>query len=298
MSKLLPVVTSSAASTAFVATKLEGPPDSGHYLWLDGNQKITAGNGTYEDPKPNAFSLVQIESCPMSTPTCRASCYVHGLEAAAKTTHDLYVHNWRTIREIFAEVDDAGQLIGYNANQPAGRWWARKLGAWIAENAAGGFRWHVSGDLFDPTYAWWVARVAECSPNVRHWIYTRSHPFSAAFVGVPNVTVNYSVDHDNYAAALPYAAAHAAIGAPVRLCYMVTGDGEVPADLPAGSVIFPDYALRGARGGSPAQQRASSPWWQSLTGEQRRMVCPVDFYSKSENNRCGPCRKCIDPVKP
>jgi hypothetical protein len=221
------------------------------------------------------------------------NCYVHGLEAAAKTTHDLYRHNSRTLREIFAAPDG----VGYSADQPAGRWWARRLGAWIEEHARGGFRWHVSGDLFDPTYAWWVARVVECSPSVRHWIYTRSHAMSAAFVGVSNITVNYSVDVDNYETAKAYAAAHAAIGEPVRLCYMVTGDGHVPSDLPPGSVIFPDYSLRGSRGDTPNDQRASSSWWQSLTGEHRRMVCGVDFYGKSEKMRCGPCLKCIEPVK-
>lgn len=289
MSKLLPIV-SSAATTAFVYERIDGP--DGDHLFVDGNQKITAGNGSYADPKPNAFSLVQIEDCPMSTPTCRASCYVHGLEAAQKTLHDMYRHNSATLRRLFAAP--GGGLV---ADQPAGRWWARQLGAWIEANALGGFRWHVSGDLFDATYAWWVARVVECSPSVRHWIYTRSHPFSAAFVGAKNITVNYSVDADNYEHARPYAAAHAAIGEPVRLCYMVTGDGKVPSDLPPGSVIFPDYGLRGSRDSSPAEQRASSPWWQSLTGAQRRMVCPVDFYGKSEGNRCGPCRKCIEPVK-
>jgi hypothetical protein len=296
MSKLLPVVVgSSAATTVFCAERIEGPPDSGDHLWVDGNQKITASNGTYDAPTPNAFSLVQVEDCPMSTPTCRASCYVHGLEAAAKATHDLYRHNSRTLRAIFEERDADGQLLGYNADQPAGRWWARTLGRWIAEHCRE-FRWHVSGDIFDGTYAWWIARVCEESPAVRHWIYTRSHPLSAAFVGVGNITVNYSVDADNYAAAIPYYLAHAGVGSPVRLCYMATGDGRVPDDLPPGSVIFPDYSLRGKRGGSPAEQRASSVWYQSLPGKKRRMICPVDFYGKSENLRCGPCRKCIDPV--
>lgn len=277
------LVVSSAATTTFCAEKLEGPPGSGHWLWLDGNQKITAGNGTYEAPRPNAFSLVQIEDCPQSTPTCRAACYVAGIELHAKSTHDLYRHNSRTLREIFAAPDGAGGLL---ADQPAGRWWARRLGVWIEEHARGGFRWHVSGDLFDPSYAWWVARVVEASPGVRHWIYTRSHNMSAAFVGVPNITVNYSVDADNYVAAQRYVAAHAAIGEPVRQCYMVTGDGAVPTDLPADSVLFPDYALRGVRGA----------WFQALPSHQKKMVCPTDLSSKSERRRCGPCDRCIRPV--
>lgn len=284
--KHLPIV-SSAASTAFCSEALVGvTPSDGveRTLWLDGNQKITAGNGSYADPRPNAFSLVQVETCPGSTPTCREACYVHGLEAAAKSTHDLYRHNTTTIREILADVK-------------VGTWWAHHMAAWVRLNAGGGFRWHVSGDLFDVQYAHWIGNVIALSPEVRHWLYTRSHYMTAIFVGLDNATINYSVDRDNYRDAIPYVEAHRANGHPVRLCYMVTGDGQVPSDLPEGSVLFPDYALRGSRGESPAAQRASSAWYQSLTGAQRRMVCPVDFYGKSEGVRCGPCSKCIDPAR-
>lgn len=292
MSVHLPVVQSSAATTAFVTERLDGPVGSEHHLWLDGNQKITASNGTYATPRANAFSLVQVEDCPASTPTCRASCYVHALESAQAELHAKYRHNSRTLRDLFALTDG-----GYSADQPAGRWWARRLADHLEDTAIKEFRWHVSGDLWDATYAWWVARVVELSPDVRHWIYTRSHVLTAAFVGLKNIAVNYSVDRDNYRAALPYAAAHAAHGQPVRLCYMVTNDGHVPDDLPPDSVLFPDYSLRGARGASPAEQRRTSPWWQSLTGAQRRMTCPVDFYGKGEGTRCGPCSRCIKPAK-
>lgn len=277
MTKHLPVL-SSAAATTFCAAKVEGP--DGVYLWVDGNDKITAGNGAYGAPKPNAFSLLQVDDCPGSTPTCRASCYVHGLEKHAKDTHDLYRHNSETIRVII----DSPHAIA----------WAEIFADWITENAAGGFRWHVSGDLFSAEYAAWVAAVVERSPAVRHWIYTRSHELTAVFVGLANLTVNYSVDRDNYHGALPYVKAHEGVGSPVRLCYLVTQDGEYPRDLPDGSVLFPDYALRGACDASPAEARATSDWYQSLGSRERRMVCPVDFYGKAKNRRCGPCRKCID----
>lgn len=288
--KKLPVVTTSAAATAFCVEKLEGP--DGVVLWLDGNDKITAGNGAYGAPKPNAFSLeaqavsdregVQAINCPGSTPTCRASCYVHGLEKRAGDTYAMYRQNSAAIREILGSPHE-----GY---------WALLLAEWIKEHAAGGFRWHVSGDLFSPEYARFVATVAHWSSPVRHWIYTRSFWLSAVFVGVPNLTVNYSVDKDNYREALAYVEAHAGCGAPVRLCYLVTEDGEYPSDLPDGSVLFPDYALRGKRGATPAEQRASSEWYQSLPSRFRTMVCPTDFYGKSDEMRCGPCTKCIDQV--
>ena len=270
----LPVV-SSAAQTDFVSAELVGP--DGVTLYIDGNQKISGWN-----PKPNAFSLVQIEDCPMSTATCRASCYVHGLEANAKTIHDRYRHNSKTIREIIAS--------------PHAGLWARLMADWITENAPRdiGFRWHVSGDLFSPEYTSWVATVMQWSPDVRHWIYTRSFPFTAAFVGLKNVSVNYSVDQDNYEQALQFHEAHLNIGSPVRLAYLVTGDGVAPV-LPAGSVLFPDYNLRGTRNTTAAEQRASSPWWQSLSSAQRKQVCPIDFYGKAETLVCGRCTKCMVP---
>ena len=271
----LPVVTS-AAKTDFVSAELVGP--DGVILYLDGNQKVSGW-----DPKPNAFSLVQIEDCPMSTPTCRASCYVHGLEANAKSVHALYRHNSKTIREILAS--------------PHAIVWAHLMADWITANAPRiGFRWHVSGDLFSPEYTSWVATVMSWSPSVRHWIYTRSFSYTASFVGLKNVSVNYSVDKDNHADALQYVAAHAACGSPVRMAYLVTEDGEHPP-LPEGCILFPDYNLRGPRGPgvTPSSARLDSPWYQGLDSFARRMVCPTDFYGKSEGTVCGQCTKCMEP---
>ncbi len=274
MTPHLPVLTS-AAVTAFCSAKLDGP--GGVSLWLDGNQKIMRNNGTYETPKPNAFSLVQIEDCPHSTPTCRAGCYVHGLEANAPDTHALYRHNSLAIRRILGDFDKATAVA-----------WSHELADWITTNAGGGFRWHVSGDIFSRPYAAWIHDVVMRSPKVEHWIYTRSFPFIGQLVGMKNLALNLSCDQDNFAEALKAYVNH---GDKVRLCYY-TRDGFVP-DLPRGSVIFPDYGLRGARGETPAEQRASSPWWQGLDGEQRAMTCPVDFYGKQEDLRCGPCSRCL-----
>lgn len=288
MTTRLPVVGSTAASTAFCSERLDGL--GGLSLHFDGNGKITAGNGTLDAPKPNAFSLVQIDDCPQSTPTCRKSCYVHNLEAAQKSTHDLYRHNSKTIREILADpfLADA---------------WALNVATWIATNAAGGFRWHVSGDVYSLEYARWIADVCRESPTVDHWIYTRSFDFLAplAEVSTPrggNLAINLSCDADNYAAACEAsvkfgasattkasrAAAHLQ---PLRLNYL-TVDGVVP-DLGADDVIFPDYALR------PRQFKTfeESPWWQTITPFQRGLVCPADAVGKSEKIRCGPCSRCL-----
>lgn len=284
----LPVVQgrgTSAASTAFCAVEVEVGP--GLTLWLDGNGKITAGNGTLKDPKPNALSLPAGNSderraaghCPGSTSICRASCYVHGLEKHASETYALYEHNAATLAKILATPKNCGEGEDLDALRMAT---ADALGDWIAENAKGGFRWHVSGDVESMRHAFWITDVCASSPDVRHWIYTRSFRWVDVLVEAPNLTVNLSADADNYEDARWYAREY-----DLRLCYL-SHDGYVPADLPTGSVIFPDYAFRGGVG---------TPWFDGLPAAQKKMVCPVDGLGKSEERRCGPCSKCIDPAE-
>jgi len=265
----------SAAVTAFCSEKIEYRD---HSLYVDGNGKITAGNGTLEHPRPNAFSLLQIDDCPGSTETCRRSCYVHNLEKYSPETHALYRHNSRTIRSILVDT-----RVDRNGTYAAS--WATYLGWWIGTNCRGGFRWHVSGDVFSPRYARWIADVCRYSPSVRHWIYTRSHSMIAQLLPVAtvnggNLALNLSCDADNWEGAKQVARANG-----LRLCYM-TVDGEVPPDLPDGSVIFPDYALRG---GTPEGEK----WFDALTPTYKSFVCPVDYHGKSESRRCGPCDRCL-----
>jgi hypothetical protein len=275
----LPVVGSSAKLTAFTTFKLEGPvniparnPIRSH-LWFDGNAKITAGNGTYAEPAANAFSIVQGEDCPFKTPTCSSACYVHNLESAHPDVHATYRHNSKEIRKI---LDGDFRIAEY---------WASTVASYIRQSCQGGFRWHVSGDIFSTRYAEWIASIALQSEEVEHWIYTRSFPYMEPLVGIKNLALNLSCDKDNYWLAKNYARAHN-----LRLCYLTTADGDLPSDLPKGSVIFPDYALR------PRQFKTfkESPWWAGLTVDQQRMTCPVDALGKSEAVRCGPCRKCIE----
>lgn len=274
MTKHLPVVGSSAKFTSFCMEPLDGP--DGLRLWLDGNGKITAGNGTVDAPRANALSTVAVEDCPGSTPTCRRACYVENLEDAQPGMARAYRHNSATLRRI---------LGGSRALQ-----WADHLGAWVAEHAAGGFRWHVSGDVFDRNHAEWIARACRASPGVRHWIYTRSFDLLGPLVEVStqrggNLALNLSADADNWLAAVAAAEKY-----DLRICYL-TADGSLPYLRP-GDVVFPDYALR------PRQFKtfAESPWWQGISQEQRRMVCPVDALGKSEAVRCGleRCRKCLE----
>ncbi len=168
------------------ATPIEVRGPDGRVLFLDGNSKITGYNGTFDEPSANAFSLVEVSDCPGSTPTCRAACYVQGLRKNAPETHALYEKNSRTIREILE--------LPYTSV----RSWAQRLGAAILENCSGGFRWHVSGDVFSLGYAYFIADACRDSSSIRHWIYTRSFDFIGPLVAADNLTVNLSCDRDNY----------------------------------------------------------------------------------------------------
>lgn len=266
---------STAASTEFVSERLDG--SDGRHLWLDGNQKITAGNGAYDAPRPNALSLLDRVDCPQRTPTCEASCYVQNLAAAQPDLHALYAHNSRTLREIL----DEGPLARLS--------WGVTLGLWIAQHATGGFRWHVSGDVTSRDHARWIRFVCRIADPVPCWIYTRSFAHVESLLNTDNLAVNLSADRDNFAAARQLADTHG-----LRICYLATEIGDVPAALRDGDVIFPDYPLRGPGGAhAPSDTRAASPFWASLTPAQRRAVCPVDLYGKSEAVRCGPCQKCL-----
>lgn len=266
--------------TAFVHARIEIAPELAFVI--DGNSKITCGNGTYANPAPNAFSLpaasvqghpprADLGFCPGSTPTCRASCYVKGLAANAPDVYVEYRENAATLRAILAD-----HALGWRAA------WA--LGSWIAEHARDGFRWHVSGDVWGAEHARWITSVCFVSRDVRHWIYTRTFEAVGELVRAPNLAVNVSADRDNYDVARAVARRHGA-----RLAYMSTTPDDVPAGLPLDAVIFPDYPLRGR----DLADKTSAPFWVGLPHTRRLQICPADFFGQSENHRCGPCTKCL-----
>lgn len=239
-------------------------------FFVDGNSKITWDNGTYAEPRPNAFSLPHIASCPGSTPICRASCYVHGL---AKNAADVYAHysaNSAALHRV---------LMSSTAREAS----AELFGDWIKRNCPGGFRWHVSGDVMHMRHAAWIVDVCESALTTQFWIYTRSLELAGVLATAPNLAVNVSADAHNYAKARRVAHEQG-----LRLCYL-SHDGVIPNDMAEGDVVFPDYSLRGRSLPVPTE----APWWQGLSHEQRRSVCPADFFGQSESARCGPCTKCL-----
>lgn len=250
-------------------TGVDVPIGGGRKLFIDGNSKITRDNGTFAAPAPNALSLPHVTSCPGATPTCAGSCFVHGLRRAVPGLWAKYQENLETLKE----VSLLGERLWHES--------AFALTAWISEHCQGGFRWHVSGDLCSVDHAHWVAQVSRHA-NVPCWLYTRS--FNLIPTYPPNLVINLSADRDNYHEALEV---HKDTG--LRICYLVDDSGHVPEDLPEGSVLFPDYAIRGRDLPDPMKV----PWWRGLTHSQRRKVCPADFFGQAKSRRCGPCKKCL-----
>lgn len=262
--------------TQFVSATL--PLWDGMQFYLDGNSKITAGNGTYESPVPNAFSLPDVTCCPGSTEACRSSCYVQGLREKAPEIYRNYTLNAAFLHRI---------LMSYQSMSRA----AKLLGHWIDDNAAAGFRWHVSGDVMGDRHADWIVMVCDYSPQVRHWIYTRTFQCVQCLIGARNLTVNISADRDN----ITEARAIKTRFPNTRICYLAQEACtclDCLPELPQGSVIFPDYPNRGREMAEPTEHE----WWLSLWQEQRAQVCPADFFGQSKQHRCGPCNKCM--VKP
>lgn len=272
--------------TAFIHTRLDVAP--GLTLVLDGNSKITAGNGTYANPVPNAFSLPAASvdgahHCPGSTAACRASCYVKGLSKHAPDVYAAYHEN----AEALTRIVGADESIAYRGEETRA---ALALGKWISEHCKGGFRWHVSGDVWHRAHARWIVMVCAASENVRHWIYTRTLDAVPILVHAPNLAVNVSADRDNWLVAREVAHVNGA-----RVCYMATDEDDArraATGLREGDVLFPDYPIRGRD--LPEPREAS--YWRGASHHLRAITCVADFFGQSEAHRCGPCSKCLAPM--
>lgn len=141
----------------------------------------------------NAFGLPagRNYSCPGATSVCESVCYAGKIEKQYKAVFGVLNRNFEALR---------------NAS-PIGQF--RLIDAMIAEfvaecdrkNVEKAFRIHWDGDFFSTTYAMAWAAIARKYSDVTFWVYTRSFvpalnviPF---IVGIPNLTVYLSVDHDN-----------------------------------------------------------------------------------------------------
>ena len=246
-------------------------------IHVDGNSKIALNPEGYIAPTPSAFSLPAPSCCPGATPECTAVCYTQGLRKKQPELAAEYFENERAMHAILALDRETRDAL------------ASQLGRWITENAPFGFRWHVSGDVFSEEYARWIVAVCAHSPDVPHWIYTRSFFAVPILVAAPNLAVNVSLDAGNWDD-LKGDAQFALIQNTARACWMASAADEEIPPLPKDSVIFPVYSLRQ---GTPD----GAVWYGALSKKQARMVCPADYFGQSESMRCATCRRCLGPVR-
>lgn len=113
-----------------------------------------------------AFGLPSVKTCPKRGQVCQV-CYAHYGMGHMAHVSDVLHHNLALINSQTVETS-AKQITG----QITGKY----------------FRWFWSGDCFSKKMRDVVLRVAEMTPDVSHWITTRTdYNFNA-----PNIVVRYS----------------------------------------------------------------------------------------------------------
>lgn len=146
---------------------------------------------------PNAFPLPAGPldvggSCPGSTDAC-VNCYAAGLESWSPGFRSAAAGNLDALRHLYgcggqrAVVGALVELVRHSAG---------------VQRAAGvrrpSFRWHSDGDLFASWYAVAVRKACEQTPEVDHWLYTRSLSLVRYLMPRPaNLAVYVSADSDN-----------------------------------------------------------------------------------------------------
>lgn len=247
-------------------------------FYFDGNSKITGRDGMYDTPAANAFSLPHIATCPGATPICEAECYVHGLAGSEWDVYQAYLKNYQSlIKALFDSPSSTTEAV------------KSAFGHYIRQFQD--FRWHVSGDVFSWDYAHFIKEVSNLAPGTRQWIYTRSLSYVDPLCDSKSLVVNLSADACNLPAVL---SCWRRTRERTRICYLST-DGEIPRELPPGSVVFYKYPDR-YKSSDPklrAQSLRETDYWQDLATDQRKMLCPPDFFGQSEMLRCGPCQRCM-----
>jgi len=120
------------------------------------------------------------------------------------------------------------------------------------------FRLHYSGDFFSEDYARaWAATISKF-PEVRFWVYTRSHECAKYFTETRNLTFYFSVDPVNYKKAI-----------------------EVYGKYKK----YPHYAMAWMGNNAPDQET------------HRWVTCPETsgkLRNTPDNGACARCRLCVD----
>jgi hypothetical protein len=218
-------------------------------LFVRGNHKV--GKGVL------VWNLPVFDTCPGKTPSCEAVCYADRGNSRWPATKRRHAKNLQA-----AEADN----------------FVEKVIAEIRKRGASLVRIHSSGDFFSAAYvARWVA-VAEATPGVTFWCYTRSWrvpeimPQLERLASLPNVYVWFSCDKDS---GLPAAVPN------VRACWLQTEQEEPPTAGPGQLPVELVFRTR-LEGRQPVKRIGLA------------LVCPAyNGTAGGEGTTCEQCRFCF-----
>lgn len=148
-------------------------------------------------------------TCPGLTAAC-VNCYAAGLETWARPFGAMASRNLETLEHLYRcggrRAVEAALLEVVERSAVEQR---------LEGVEAPSFRWMSDGDLFAPWFARAVQRVIEATPDVDHWLYTRSTALVRyVATGAPNARIYISTDRYNLERAVDCARRY---GLPVAL---------------------------------------------------------------------------------
>lgn len=147
-------------------------------------------------------------SCPGATSACR-DCYAAGLEAAYTAFRRGCSDNLAALQHLYGcgGVALVGRVLADVVRHSERAQRARGV-------VRPAFRWHSSGDVFADWYARAIVRAVDQTPDVEHWVYTRTLSAVGILKRARGLSVYVSADFDNVERAARAAARH---GVPVAM---------------------------------------------------------------------------------
>ena len=182
-------------------------------------------------------------SCPGVTSACR-DCYAGGLEAAYPAFRRGMAENLDALHHLYGcgGVALVGRVLADVVRHSATAQRARDVVRPV-------WRWHSSGDVFADWYARAIVRAVDATPDVEHWMYTRTLSAVGILKRARGLSVYVSADSENVERATRVAVRH---GVPLAML----------ADDPAHAVALWGRAGAVAPGvlGRPVVCPATAKW--------------------------------------
>jgi len=138
----------------------------------------------------NTFGLPagKAYSCPGATSVCESVCYAGKLEKVYKGVKATLLHNWELLRN--ADLQEMYTLLSDMI--------AEFKSDCVKRDAPMLFRIHWDGDFFSSEYAQAWRLVIEEQPDIQFWVYTRVASVVPILKDIPNLSLYFSTDDENF----------------------------------------------------------------------------------------------------